>query len=127
MQLSAGFVDATTDAAESLVQVQLWREPGRRLAVRRGGRRFLDRQRVLVDSPSHHQAVERWESAEPVLVSLAEGLGVHREISGPPEVADHAVATLLAAANDVLLELEAERQKRGFEQAAFDNVWRGLE
>ncbi|MFD6967659.1 GPP34 family phosphoprotein [Streptomyces sp. NPDC059949] len=96
------------------------------VVARQGGRPFRDGQRVLVASPSRQQAVERWESAEPVLAGLAEGLGIRGGTGESPEVADYAVATVLAAVNDALLELEAERQKRGIEQAAFDNIWRGL-
>ncbi|MYX63583.1 GPP34 family phosphoprotein, partial [Streptomyces sp. SID8382] len=32
--------------------------------------------------------------------------------------------TVLAAVNDAVMELEAERQRRAIEEAAFDNVWR---
>jgi hypothetical protein len=40
-------------------------------------------------------------------------------------VADDAVAIVLAVVNDALMELEAVRQRRAIEEAAFDNIWRG--
>ena len=40
-------------------------------------------------------------------------------------VADDAVETVLATVHDALMELEAVRQRRAIEKAAFDNVWRG--
>ncbi|MGW7365940.1 GPP34 family phosphoprotein, partial [Streptomyces sp. NPDC054841] len=42
-----------------------------------------------------------------------------------PGVADDAVATVLAAVNDAVTELAAERQRRDIHDAAFDNIWRG--
>lgn len=38
---------------------------------------------------------------------------------------DDTTATVLAAVNDALMELEAVRQRRAIEDAAFDNIWRG--
>ncbi len=37
---------------------------------------------------------------------------------------DEALVTVLAAVNDALTELEAVRQRRRIENAAFDNIWR---
>ncbi|WNO73057.1 GOLPH3/VPS74 family protein [Streptomyces sp. AM8-1-1] len=96
------------------------------LVVRQGSRPFRGGQRVLVDSPLRRGAMERWESGEPVLRSLAESLGIQHGGAEPSEIEDYAVAMVLGAVNDALLELEGERQKRGIEQAAFDNVWRGF-
>ncbi len=33
---------------------------------------------------------------------------------------------MLAAVNDAVVELAAIRQRRSIEDAAFDNIWRGL-
>ena len=33
--------------------------------------------------------------------------------------------TVLATVGDAVMELDAVRQRRDIEQAAFDNVWRG--
>ncbi|MDW6064746.1 GPP34 family phosphoprotein [Streptomyces sp. NPDC059679] len=81
---------------------------------------------VLADSPAHHEAADRWTSDEPVLAALAAAVGIRGE---PPEdspaVADEAVVTVLAAVNDAVMELEAVRQRRAIEEAAFDNIWRG--
>ncbi|MGW3664717.1 GPP34 family phosphoprotein [Streptomyces sp. NPDC005141] len=98
------------------------------LVVEQGRKRFRDGQRVLVDSIPRRRAAERWASAEPVLVHLAGSLGIQDEQAGDlPEVADYAVETVLAAVNGALLELAAERQRRGIEEAAYDNIWRSTE
>ncbi|MEU9954393.1 GPP34 family phosphoprotein [Streptomyces sp. NPDC050982] len=94
---------------------------------------------ALVDSPARRGAVDRWESHEPVLVALATAAGLYGEpldeagaaqdspnTPDTPDIADDEVATVLAAVNDAVMELEAVRQRRSIEDAAFDNVWRGL-
>lgn len=85
----------------------------------RGGRR------TPVDSPERREAAERWASHEPVLTGLAAALGIE---AGPGEETavpdDEALVTVLAAVNDALTELEAVRQRRRIENAAFDNIWR---
>lgn len=95
---------------------------------------------ALVDSPARRGAVDRWESHEPLLVALVTAAALHgepldedaegaEESPKPPDVpdiADDAVATVLAAVNDAVMELEAVRQRRSIEDAAFDNIWRGL-
>lgn len=86
---------------------------------------FQSGQLVLADTPDRHSAAERRESDEPVLAALTEALGVRSERSGESATLDDAVATVLAAVNDALTELEAVRQRRAIEEAAFDNVWRG--
>jgi hypothetical protein len=40
-------------------------------------------------------------------------------------VTDDEVTTVLAAVNDAVMELEAVRQRRSIENAAFANLWRG--
>ncbi|GAA3371537.1 GPP34 family phosphoprotein [Streptomyces sannanensis] len=96
--------------------------------TRQGRRGFLTRtSRVeLVDSPDRRRAADRWTSNEPVLAALASAVGIRDARTGePPSVDDDAVATVLAAVNDALLELEAVRRRRAIEEAAFDNIWRG--
>ncbi|MFE9680448.1 GPP34 family phosphoprotein [Streptomyces sp. NPDC006285] len=81
---------------------------------------------ALTDSPARRHAADRWASDEPVLGFLAAAVGIHEE---PAEEAaslvDDAVVTVLAAVNDAVRELEAVRQRRSIEDAAFDNIWRG--
>ncbi|MFD7694146.1 hypothetical protein [Streptomyces sp. NPDC059805] len=38
---------------------------------------------------------------------------------------DDALSTVLASVGDAVAELEAVRLRRGVEDAAFDNIWRG--
>ncbi|MER5567107.1 GPP34 family phosphoprotein [Streptomyces goshikiensis] len=81
-------------------------------------------QPTLADSPDRRRAADRWTAAEPVLASLAEAVGIGTA-EEPPAVPDDTTATVLAAVNDALMELEAVRQRRAIEDAAFDNIWRG--
>ncbi|MFD9408204.1 GPP34 family phosphoprotein [Streptomyces sp. NPDC059989] len=93
---------------------------------RRHGISFRAGQLELADSPARSQAADRWTSDEPALVNLAEAIGVRGERTGDlPDVTDDAVATVLAAVNDALVELSSVRQRRAIEDAAFDNIWRG--
>jgi hypothetical protein len=121
------------------VEDWLWRR-GRdlstvyRAALRAAGQATVQRPRwrpwatgkqVLVDSPAREEAATRWTSKEPVLVALASAAGVRPgPAAGAPEVTDDAVATVLAAVNDAVEELQAVRQRRAVEKAAFDNIWR---
>ncbi|MFD5427533.1 GPP34 family phosphoprotein [Streptomyces sp. NPDC127084] len=87
------------------------------------------------DSPARRDAVDRWASGEPVLAALAAAVRIRREdtadlagsASGAdvPSTGDDAVDTVLAAVYGALTELQALRQRRAIEQAAFDNIWRG--
>ena len=82
---------------------------------------------MLVDSPAHRAAAKRWTSGDAVLAALAAIAGVHGERTYDfPGVADVAVATVLAALNDAVMELGLERQRLAIEGDAFDNVWRGI-
>jgi hypothetical protein len=94
------------------------------LASRRRGRRIPLRtgRTELVDSAARRQAEERWAAGEPVLAALAAAAGIGEEPSG--ELADE-TAAVLAAVGDAVMELEAVRQRKAIENAAFDNVWRG--
>ncbi|MFB7666345.1 GPP34 family phosphoprotein [Kitasatospora sp. NPDC056138] len=92
----------------------------------RHGMPFRTRRTVLTDSPDRRRAAERWTSDEPVLVALAEAVGIRdRQTGESPGVDDDVVVTVLAAVSDALMELEAVRQRRAIEGAAFDNIWRG--
>jgi hypothetical protein len=89
---------------------------------------FRTSQTVLADSPARRRAADRWTAQEPVLTALATAAGIGdtpTETEDSPGVADDAVATVLAAVNDAVRELEAVRQRRAIEEAAFDNLWRG--
>ncbi|MFF8593216.1 GPP34 family phosphoprotein [Streptomyces sp. NPDC015220] len=80
---------------------------------------------VPVDSSARRAAADRWAFHEPVLVALAAAVGIEPGHAGEVAVPDdEAVVTVLAAVNDAVTELEAVRQRRRIEDAAFDNVWR---
>ncbi|MFK4224044.1 GPP34 family phosphoprotein [Streptomyces sp. NPDC019890] len=99
---------------------QLTRGRRRRWGLFRTGRT------ELADSPDRRLAADRWTSGEPILAVLAAAAGIDdKRTENSPSVADDAVATVLAAVHDAVRELEAERQRRAIEEAAFDNVWRG--
>ncbi|MEU2385403.1 GPP34 family phosphoprotein [Streptomyces sp. NPDC012461] len=93
---------------------------------RRGGRPFRDGERVLTDSPARRAASDRRDAREPVLLTLAEIVGLPDGPDGRdrPQVTDYAVERVLGAAEEAVQELEAERQRRLVEQAAYDNIWR---
>ncbi|MFC9846345.1 GPP34 family phosphoprotein [Streptomyces sp. NPDC060223] len=81
----------------------------------------------LPDSPARRHATDRLASGEPVLAALAAAVGVQDE--RPEEatrITDDAIATVLAAVNDAITELESVRQRKRVEDAAFDNIWRGM-
>ncbi|MFD3486420.1 GPP34 family phosphoprotein [Streptomyces sp. NPDC058665] len=92
---------------------------------------------ALTGTPARRSALDRWGSNEPVLASLGAALRIRDEpegstdAEGPPEPegssgeADDPVETVLAVVHNALRDLEAERQRRSIEQAAFDNIWRG--
>ncbi|EST39791.1 hypothetical protein N566_00095 [Streptomycetaceae bacterium MP113-05] len=82
---------------------------------------------VPVDSPGRHRARDRWTSQEPVLTALAAATGLGSKEAGDdaPGGTGDAVETVVVAVHDAVRELEAVRQRRAIEQAAFDNVWRG--
>ncbi|MFE5812029.1 GPP34 family phosphoprotein [Streptomyces sp. NPDC056479] len=81
---------------------------------------------VPVDSAAKERAEERWASGEPVLTALGTAAGIREESADAAEdLTDETVTTVLAAVGDAVMELEAVRQRRAIEDAAFDNVWRG--
>ncbi|MFF3990034.1 GPP34 family phosphoprotein [Streptomyces sp. NPDC001797] len=79
------------------------------------------------DSPERARAHERWASGEPVLAALAAAVGIRDEAAKDlaSSVSDP-IVTVVAAVDDAVTELAAVRQRREIEDAAFDNVWRGL-
>ncbi|MFI6003253.1 GPP34 family phosphoprotein [Streptomyces sp. NPDC051366] len=97
------------------------------LARGRSGRSLFGAERLeVVDSPARRQALGRREADEPVLAALAAVVGIPGGPSGEqPSLDDEAVTTVLAFVNDAVMELEAVRQRRSIEKAAFANVWRG--
>lgn len=113
------------DAAAILVRSEpyepvedwLWRR-GRDLAAAYAA----DRRANLDSRPPAH---------DPVLTGLATAAGVLDKDASTPTptptlpAADppEAVGTVLAAVEDAVTELEAVRQRRAIEQAAFDNIW----
>ncbi|MGW3118338.1 GOLPH3/VPS74 family protein [Streptomyces sp. NPDC001107] len=111
--LSSAYVD-------DLERVGLTARPrGRRISLRTG-------RAELVDSAARQQAEDRWASGEPVLAALAAAAGIHEEVTeGHEGLSGEAVTTVLAAVGDAVMELEAVRQRKAIEDAAFDNVWRG--
>ena len=98
------------------------------LTARAPGPRFTLRAApsVPVDSAARRQAEERWTSGEPVLTALGTAAGIRDESGEVAEnLTDETVTTVLAALGNAVMELEAVRQRRAIEDAAFDNVWRG--
>lgn len=79
------------------------------------------------DSPERARAHERWASGEPVLAALAAAVGIRDDAAKDlaSSVSDP-IVTVVAAVDDAVTELAAVRQRREIEDAAFDNVWRGL-
>jgi hypothetical protein len=78
----------------------------------------------LVDSAARRRATERLAEGEPVLTALAAAAGL-RDEPAEQDADDDTVTTVLAAVGDSVMELEAVRQRKQIEDAAFDNVWRG--
>lgn len=83
---------------------------------------------VPTETPARSRAADRWASREPVLAGLAAAAGIGEQPAEDlvAELADDQVVTVLAAVHDAVMELEAVRQRRGIEDAAFDNVWRAV-
>ncbi|MGI5259674.1 GPP34 family phosphoprotein [Streptomyces angustmyceticus] len=99
--------------------------------TRQGGgrwKRFRAGELKPADSPAHRAATDRWAAGEPVLTALGTSLGIGGERpADPPELSDDAVATVLAAVDTAVRELEFERQRRALDEEAFSNVWRGYD
>lgn len=97
------------------------------LTPKRGGRLSFGSERVeAADTPARRRAAERWEAREPVLAALASAVGIGGEDTDEETgFDDEAVTTVVAIVHDAVMELEAVRQRRSIENAAFANVWRG--
>ncbi|MFI0897482.1 GPP34 family phosphoprotein [Streptomyces sp. NPDC020983] len=81
---------------------------------------------TATDTPARRRAAERWRSGDPVLTVLAGALGIQPgPAAAPPVIGDDSVEAVLATVGDAVVELDAVRQRRRIEQAAFDNIWRG--
>ncbi|WP_031512197.1 GOLPH3/VPS74 family protein [Streptomyces sp. NRRL F-5123] len=81
---------------------------------------------TATDTPARRRAAERWRSGDPVLTVLAGALGIQPgPAAAPPEISDDSVEAVLVTVGDAVVELDAVRQRRRIEQAAFDNIWRG--
>ncbi|MGW8631784.1 GOLPH3/VPS74 family protein [Streptomyces sp. NPDC055793] len=101
-------------------------EDTRRKRPRWMGRRDADRP-VPADPETRRRATDRWASGDPVLAGLAAAVGIRHEGADRVEdPEDDGIAAVLAAVNDAVVELAAIRQRRSIEDAAFDNIWRGL-
>ncbi|WP_405889089.1 GPP34 family phosphoprotein [Streptomyces sp. NBC_01136] len=106
-----------------------------RVALERSGELTRQRHRrmpfgatrvVVVDSPARRRARNRWAADEPILAVLAAAVGIQGDQTADAAgVTDDEVTTVLAAVHDAVMELEAERQRRSIENAAFANLWRG--
>ncbi|CAG7621059.1 GOLPH3/VPS74 family protein [Actinacidiphila bryophytorum] len=99
----------------------LGREERRRFLVLRTSRM------VLADSPGRRRASHRWAADEPVLLALADAVG----ISGPPPVPEPGPgpdATVVAGVRHAVDELAAERQRRAhrLDDARQTSVRRGF-
>jgi hypothetical protein len=102
--------------AEGLVA----RQRGRWIPVRTG-------RTALVDSPARSRATARWTEGEPVLAQLAAAVGIRAvPDENSAKITDEALDTVLAVVHDAVTELEAVRQRKTVEDAAYDNVWRGM-
>ncbi|GAA2618195.1 GOLPH3/VPS74 family protein [Streptomyces axinellae] len=76
-----------------------------------------------VDASAHR--ADRWRE-DPVLAALASVVGIDagRSEDGPG-LDDEAATVVVAVVQDAVTELEAVRQRRSIEKAAFANIWRG--
>jgi hypothetical protein len=98
------------------------------LAPKRSGRLSFGADRVEpLDTPARERAAQRRRAREPVLIALASVVGID---SGPssdkePTLDDEAATTVVAVLQDAVMELEAVRQRRSIENAAYANLWRG--
>ncbi|MFJ2608974.1 GPP34 family phosphoprotein [Streptomyces sp. NPDC091279] len=88
--------------------------------------------RVLADSPERSRAERRLDAGEPLLAALAAEVGIRelppadRQSTERTREPEETVATVLAAVGGAVTELEGVRRRRAVEDAAYENVWRGL-
>ncbi|MEV6479934.1 GPP34 family phosphoprotein [Streptomyces sp. NPDC051576] len=82
---------------------------------------------ALVDSPARTRATDRWTEGEPVLAQLAAAVGIRAvPDEDSAKITDEALNAVLAVVHGAVTELEAVRQRKTVEDAAYDNVWRGM-
>ncbi|WP_411102952.1 GOLPH3/VPS74 family protein [Streptomyces sp. cmx-4-9] len=100
-------------------------QDGQLTHARRGRLPFGATRMELADTPARRRALSHWEADEPVLLALAGALGIRGGASEEDAApGGEAVTTVVAAVHDAVRELEAVRQRRSIENAAFANVWR---
>lgn len=97
------------------------------LTRKRSGRLPFGSDRVEpVDTPARRRAADRWKEKESVLAALGSVVGIDGARSDDEAgLDDEAVTTVVAVVHDAVMELEAVRQRRSIENAAFANIWRG--
>ncbi|WP_405459959.1 GPP34 family phosphoprotein [Streptomyces sp. NBC_00101] len=108
------------------------------LTRKRGGLLSFGPERVeAADTPARRRAEDRWREREPVLTALASAVGIggsdssssdsdsERASDGSPGIDGEAETAVVAAVLDAVMELEAVRQRRSIENAAYANLWRG--
>ncbi|CAM5337396.1 GOLPH3/VPS74 family protein [Streptomyces avidinii] len=101
-------------------------EAGELTRGRRGLLPFGNDRMEVADTPARRRALGRQEEDEPVLAALASVVGIRSDDpEAEPRPGDEAVTTVLAVVSDAVMELEAVRQRRTIENAAFANIWRG--
>ncbi|MFJ6479463.1 MULTISPECIES: GOLPH3/VPS74 family protein [unclassified Streptomyces] len=101
-------------------------EAGELTRGRRGLLPFGSDRMEVADTPARRRALGRQEEEEPVLAALASVVGIGSgEPEAEPRPGDEAVTIVLAVVSDAVMELEAVRQRRTIENAAFANIWRG--
>ncbi|MEU4170769.1 GPP34 family phosphoprotein [Streptomyces sp. NPDC026665] len=141
--LSEAAAGLTRQAPHERIEDWLWRrgrdlsaayqaalEESGELKPHRSGRlSFGSKTLEPVDTSARHRAAERWADKEPVLTALVAALGTDDEASGDGSddesgLDDESVTIVVAAVHDAVMELEAVRQRRAIENAAFANVWR---
>ncbi|MFI8339352.1 GPP34 family phosphoprotein [Streptomyces sp. NPDC085639] len=100
-------------------------EAGELTRGRRGLLPFGTDRMEVADTPARRRALGRQEENEPVLAALASVVGIRSDDpEAEPRPGDEAVTTVLAVVNDAVMELEAVRQRRTIENAAYANMWR---
>ncbi|MFF7329554.1 GPP34 family phosphoprotein [Streptomyces sp. NPDC008150] len=101
---------------------------------RNGVLSFASNRLVQADTPARRQAAARWQDGEPVLAALASAVRNGGELrDGDDELGstehelgngDETAVAVLAAVRGAIVELEAVRQRRSIENAAYANIWR---
>ena len=96
------------------------------LTRKRGGRLSLGAERMEPSDPAAPRRATDRASTQPALAALASVVGADSGRAAAETDPDEGpVATVVAVVDDAVRELEAVRQRRSLEKAAFANVWRG--